>query len=422
MAGGLNQPPLIPQENLENQPKMSGNISLPYKDAGKPPPPQMPQNLQGQPPIQQVEKAVVKGEPSFELANYCCVLGIPREISNEQVVSSLVEQKIEAPVKIELCKDGVIEYLKLCFSSDKTVKDLILQDTNVGITVDSLIYPILVLPCIKDKKITDLLVYHQVQLESSLALDGLFLNMFYNTYGPIVDVIDIKPTKHVIVFSQQLHAAQVLDNSTISLQKGDHNVILRACLVDECYPVLRKNLEANMITVMMVYLKSIFPLGTTTSQIYNLIQENRQKDRKLPSYLPVSQADSNDKMEEEKGKKVWPFSIVTLLLEGSFIGGKERNKGDQYSGPQYQMDQPQVYSKTQNQPYREDKGMRPNYPSYTQQMKHQETQQTYQRNQQRGQENRSQYHQMRDQGHDYRPQGANFEPRTQNRRQRQHPH
>jgi len=190
--------------------------------------------------------------------NYCCFLGLPLEITERQVIDSLTAQNFEEPIEVTPVEEGVVRYLKVGFKSDQTVRDLISKDVYVGPTSETLIYPILVLPCIKDKKIDELLVHHQVQVDSSIPLDALFLGLFYDPYGMMVDCIDMKPTEHVLIFSKQRYAEKVLAIPNISLQKDDIEVVMQHHFVENCYPLLRKNLESHLQSLLSRYIKDVY--------------------------------------------------------------------------------------------------------------------------------------------------------------------
>lgn len=197
--------------------------------------------------------------------NYCCFLGLPTEITEQQVLDSLRAQKYELPIEVEEVHEGVMTYLRLGFKSEQTVRDLVFQDVYVGPTTENLIFPVLVLPLVGDKKVDELLVHHQVQVESSIPVDALFLGLFYDPYGMMVDCIDMKPTRHVLIFSKQRYAERVLAIPNISLQKGDIEIVMQHRLVDHCYPLLRKNLESQLQSILSRYIKDIYSENNSLS-------------------------------------------------------------------------------------------------------------------------------------------------------------
>lgn len=293
-------PPSNPQDsNLKTQLTILSS-NPPLKEAGK-----------GQPqpqPAPVIATTAVSAEPIIDYDNHCLFLGVPSELTDQQVCEALKVQGIEQPIKCEWIDDNVTQYLKLGFKSDKTVKELILRDITVGPTMDDLIYPVLVLPWLKDKKLDDLLVYHQVQIESSIPVDSLFLDLFYSPYGPVADVIDMKPSKHVLIFTKQPHAQHVLSIPQISLQKNNIEIVMKHTITDSCYPLVRKNLEAHQQTLMTRYIKNVKPSSFASGAVQEVIGEEEKLDplyQTPPHHIHregVSGGEKHDQPYEVKGR------------------------------------------------------------------------------------------------------------------------
>jgi len=270
--------------------------------------------------------------------NYCCFLGIPLEITERQVIESLKAQNFEEPIEVEPVEEGVVRYLKLGFKSDQTVRDLISDDIYVGPTNESLIYPVLVLPCIKDKKADELLVHHQVQVDSSIPLDALFLGLFYDPYGMMVDCVDMKPTQHVLIFSKQRYAEKVLAIPNISLQKDDIEVVMEHHLVENCYPLLRKNLESHLQSLLSRYIKDAYseknsispPTQEPTAEQKKLVEEVKEEYfAARPTAEPKSQpaSASSDPRDRKYQKKELPQQQKYVPEQQSF---NEHNYNQHY--------------------------------------------------------------------------------------------
>ena len=296
----------FPDPNLKTLATTGSNV--PPKESGK-----------GQPPSQVMPAAgVVDVEPILDYDNYCLFMGVPSELTEQQIFEALKFQGIELPIKWEWVDESVTQYLRLGFKSDKTVKELILKEINVGPTLEDLIYPVLILPWLKDKTIDDLLVYHQVQVESSIPVDSLFLDLFYSPYGPIADVIDMKPSKHVLIFTKQPHAQYVLSIPQISLQKNNIEIVMKHAVVDNCYPLVRKNLEAHQITLMTRYIQSIQPSSLTTAAAQEIIEEEEKLDplyQSPPHRIHREEVSSGEKYDQQydmKGKLLEYQSIKRI--------------------------------------------------------------------------------------------------------------
>lgn len=259
----------------KNQPTA---LALSPKESSKGNPPQHPPP---QATKSQSETIVIEDITDYD--NYCIIVGIPSELTDRQVLASLKAQDIEQPVEYEWGEDGVTQYFRLGFKSDKAVKELILREINVGPTVDDIIYPVAVLPLMKDKKISDLLVYHLVQVESSIPVDSLFLHLFYSPYGPVADVVDMKPSKHVIIFTKQPHAQHVLSIPQISLQKNNIEVVMKHSMVDSYYPLVRKNLQSHLQTLATQYMNAMKPILLSSPELEVTAQQQQHEE-----YIPQS--------------------------------------------------------------------------------------------------------------------------------------
>lgn len=284
-------PPNFPDPNLK--PTLGASSNAPSKEAAK-----------GQ-----------TVEPILDYDNYCLFLGVPSELTEHQIFESLKSQGIEQPLKFEWVEESVTQYLRLGFKSDKTVKELILKEINVGPTVDDLIYPVLILPWLKDKKFDELLVYHQVQVESSIPVDSLFLGLFYSPYGPIADVIDMKPSKHVLIFTKQPHAQHVLSIPQISLQKNNIEIVLKHSVVDSCYPLVRKNLVAHQQTLMARYIQSVQPSSLVSAAAQEIMEEEQRLD---PLYQSPPHQVHRDGVQSGSGDKYDQYDMKGKILKFLF--------------------------------------------------------------------------------------------------------
>ena len=275
-------PPSMPDQSTKAPPKpASSHIeSMKSSKQDQQPHPQHPAQSTIQQPVQTIEQ-------NTEYEKYCLLLGLPLEILDRHVLTALKTQNIETPLECDWVEEGVIKYLRLRFTSEKTVKDLILMEFNVGPTPEDLIYPVMVLPWIRDMKINDLLTYHQVQVESSIAVDSLFLQLFYSPYGPLIDVIDMKPYTHVLIFAKQPHAQYVTDIPQICLQKGNIEVVMKHSPVDYCYPLVRKNLQSHLKTIVTNYMKKIEKQHPELEEVKELplpqLQQQQQQQLSVPS-------------------------------------------------------------------------------------------------------------------------------------------
>ena len=228
-------------------------------------------------------------DKKIEYDNYCLLLGIPEELTEEDVSMSLRAQELEVPVQYEWKNEGPTVYLKAYFKSVKAARDLIIRKFNIGVSSDNMIYPIMTIPWLEDKTVSDMLLYHQVQVDSSISVDSFFLYLFYVTYGEIIDIVEVTPLQHVIIFAKQPHTQQVLNIPQISIPQANIDVIIKHSRLEKSAPIKRKSVKNHIIEGVMQRMNEIkstpIPNIITTHKAFETSSVLRQDSK--PSLPPT---------------------------------------------------------------------------------------------------------------------------------------
>ena len=210
--------------------------------------------------------------------HWCLLLGVPEEFTEKEVCLSLKAQGLQVPESFEWKEESQINYLKVYFEDPNKALDLILRDIKIGFNPESLVYPIMVLPYMEEMTMTDMLKYHEVQVDSSVDIDTLSLYIHYIKFGDILDILEISPKKHIIIFTKQPKALNVIQMSPISLPQAQLNqeVILTHTMVDRCYSATRKSVNYSLEGLRLKM--NNFPL--------NIPQQFKEEVKKIPQVLP----------------------------------------------------------------------------------------------------------------------------------------
>jgi len=216
---------------------------------------------------------------------WCLLLGIPEEMTEKEVFISLKAQGLQIPETFEWKEENQINYLKAYFQDPTKALDLILRDIKVGFSADNLVYPVMVLPFMVEMPMTEMLKFHEVQVDSSADIDTLTLYLSYITKGDILDIIEINPKKHIIIFTKQPKAYNVIQSSSFSLPQAQtgQEVILTHSAVDRCYPVTRKSINYSLegLRLKMNSFSTSLPLNISANT-----QGYKEEAKKPPLIVP----------------------------------------------------------------------------------------------------------------------------------------
>ena len=208
---------------------------------------------------------------TIEYDNYCLLVGIPSDISEDNVIDALKTQNFDMPDKWEWKDERDIQYLRLYFKNKASAMDLIVKNFRVGPNRDNQIYPVMVLPWIRDKPLQDLLAFHEVFVEASRPVNQILLYLYYQSHGEIVDIVSMNQndTKFIIIFAKQPSAGAVLKTPSATLNDGNGEIILTHSSVREPYLVIRKptssNFKAELINYNKMLQSSMNPMVMTSN-------------------------------------------------------------------------------------------------------------------------------------------------------------
>lgn len=88
--------------------------------------------------------------------------------------------------------------MKVEFRNSKSANEVILKGCKVGPQQGEKNYPLMIFPWIKDKSVTDMMMYHEVQIDSSAPTNKFFIYQYFSNYE-LLDIVEISPTKFIIV-------------------------------------------------------------------------------------------------------------------------------------------------------------------------------------------------------------------------------
>jgi len=235
------------QAQVQDRPIQQQN--LPPMETNLPAPQVQPQIQTQQPPISNAPLKRANSNTAQQKEfhyNWCLLLGIPKEFSEQDVMNSMRAQGLEPPQSFEWVDEGPIQYLKAYFSPTIHAFNLIISDFKVGYS-QNMIYPVMILPWAETMPVSYTLPQHQIKVESSIDVDNTLLYQHYRSYGDIVDILEVNPRTHILIFTKQPKASAVLqmERSMIKNQNGD-SIYVNHFRADAQYPVLRKNLRFTL--------------------------------------------------------------------------------------------------------------------------------------------------------------------------------
>lgn len=214
---------------------------------------------------------------SFE--NCCLLLGIPKEVNENQVLASIKDHGLEAPHECHWKDEGEIQYLKAFFNTPKESLELILKDLKIVVASTNSAYPVMILPLMDKMSIADMLKYHEVQVDSSLPLDSISLYLYYIHYGDIIDIIELSPTRHIITFAKQPKTLQLLNIPEITIIHANMPVKMKhLAVVESCYPITRKSLKTHIITGVRQRMEQI-------NSVNPYMQQQQQQQQAKPNEI-----------------------------------------------------------------------------------------------------------------------------------------
>ena len=231
-----------------------------------------------------------KKTSSFE--NCCLLLGIPKEVNENQVLASIKDHGLEPPHECHWKDEGEIQYLRAYFNTPKESLELILKDLKIVVPSTNSAYPVMILPLMDKMSIADMLKYHEVQVDSSMPVDSISLYLYYIHYGDIIDIIELSQTRHIITFAKQPKTLQLLNIPEITLIHANMPVKMRhSAVVESCYPIVRKSLKTHIITGVkqrMDQISSVNPYMQQQQQA-NLNQKPNEIKPQIQSPKPIIQ-------------------------------------------------------------------------------------------------------------------------------------
>ncbi len=211
--------------------------------------PQQPQIVQPQiqtPVMKRANSNTAAQQKEFHY-NWCLLLGIPKEFTEQDVMNSMRSQGLEPPQSFEWVDEGPIQYLKAYFNPTIHAFNLIIQDFKVGYNAQNLIYPVLILPWAENLPVSYTLPQHQIRVESAADVDNAFLYQWYKGYGDIVDIVECSPRVHIIIFTKQPKASAVLQmERTVLKNQNGESIPVTHLRADAQYPVTRKNVRYTL--------------------------------------------------------------------------------------------------------------------------------------------------------------------------------
>ena len=235
---------------IQNITPMEPNIPPQHQ----PQPQIQPQIQQPQPQIQPPVSSIPMKRANSNTAqqkefhyNWCLLLGIPKEFTEQDVMNSMRSQGLEPPQSYEWVDEGPIQYLKAYFNPAIHAFNLIIQDFKVGYNPQNLIYPVMILPWAETMPVSYTLPQHQIRVESAADVETAFLYQWYKGYGDIVDIIEVSPRVHIIIFTKQPKASAVLQmERTVLKTPNGESIPVNHLRADVQYPVFRKNVRYTL--------------------------------------------------------------------------------------------------------------------------------------------------------------------------------
>ncbi len=134
------------------------------------------------------------------------------ELNERDIYTALEFGSYEKPVSHEWLTEGSISYLRIEFSNKEVTDNVIMQGLKVGPAPG---LPVIILPWLPDKKVSEMLLHHQVDIECSQPISKSHLSQAFNPFE-FIELISDEPisSKFLAVFVRQPHARNMLSKIT----------------------------------------------------------------------------------------------------------------------------------------------------------------------------------------------------------------
>jgi len=222
----------------------------------------------------------------------CYLVGVPAEYNEQTVKDSLAQQGLPIPVKMGWKEFEGLDYLKCVFGSKEEAEKLI----NQTISLNNI--PIIVIPKVQNKNPLELLVHHQLRIQSLTGpIDSKIVNEFLIKFGKVADFLTLDslnhPTTFVVTYahisSKTLLAGYSQDN-TITITDNNTEKKLKLDLNIKPVLVIRKKLSSNFNSNPSGYHtstnRSLDRMSINYRYLNNTIDSNPSSSMVLPDYLP----------------------------------------------------------------------------------------------------------------------------------------
>ena len=177
--------------------------------------------------------------------NICFLVGIPLEMTAEDVINQLRTLGFNPPIQHTWVKEGSMEILKLLFAEKDHAIDLLVKRFKIG---PNNRYPVLALPYLTDRTVLDMLEFHEIEIKSSTALDITFCYIFFSTYGEIIDVIKMEnDLTYTLAFTRQDGKKELIKQKTLRIPMS-FEIIITVDFVHAAVPIKRKSFKDHIVS------------------------------------------------------------------------------------------------------------------------------------------------------------------------------